>query len=250
MTKSNKKSSKDKSTEERLAQLEAALEKANLEIARAQAAVEIQSVMGRYIFYYTAQRYDLIKNLWSKKEDACRDVSTNPVLVNTPSGPRATGRQEQTAGLFHIHALSTPVVAVAADGQTARASWISPGITTEVIDGKASARWCWIKYGGDFIKEDGEWKFWHLTSYGLFHTDYYTSWADMEPKPLKRPAPTCGTAQQGQQTPPQSQIDSSKLIDRNDWTYAKDRLPELDPVPPVDYKTFQDVYPGYRTYRD
>jgi hypothetical protein len=249
MIKTSRKSSGAKSTEERLAQLEAALEKANLEIARAHAAVEIQSVMGRYAFYYSAQRYDLIKTLWSKREDASRDVAGGPVLVNKISGQGSSGGQEQVVGLFRIHALSTPVVAVAADGQTARAAWISQGITTEVVNSKGSARWCWIKYGCDFIKEDGEWKFWHVTSYGLFHTDYYTSWADAEPRPLKK-APACGTVQQGQQAPLQSTINSAKLIDRNDWTYAKDRLPELDPVPPVAYGTFHDVYPGYRTYRD
>ena len=43
-----KTTSGEKTIEERLAQLESALEKANHEIARAQDAVEIQSVMGRY----------------------------------------------------------------------------------------------------------------------------------------------------------------------------------------------------------
>jgi hypothetical protein len=54
----------NKSLEERVAQLETLLEKKtaeyDLEIARAQAAIEIQSVMGRYSFYYTAKRFDLI----------------------------------------------------------------------------------------------------------------------------------------------------------------------------------------------
>jgi hypothetical protein len=224
--------------EARVVQLETLLEQKtaeyDLEIARAQAAVEIQSVMGRYAFYYSAQRFDLIKSLWSKQEDATNDVGV-ALLINKGGAYFSP----QTVGLFRIHALTTPVVTVAADGLTARASWISPGISTEVDkEGKGIAKWCWIKYGVDFIKEDGQWKFWHLTAYGLFEADYYKSWADAEPMPLKRTRPVPRGIGEGGYVP----------TDREDWTYAKDRTPVLDCVPPLPYNTWDDVGPGYRTW--
>ena len=221
----------ERNLEQRIAQLEALLEKKTAEydreIARAQAAVEIQSVMGRYAFYYSAQRFELIKSLWSKKEDATFDRILGLEFVNKEG--HQFGRQQ--VGLFRIHALSTPVVEVAADGLTARATWISPGVDTNPREnGEVTANWCWIKYGGDFIKEDGEWKIWHLSAYGLFNTDYYTSWADKEVGPLRRTFPDGSTSA------------------RDDWNYAKDRLPVLEPVPPQPYNTWDEVDPGYRTW--
>lgn len=227
-----------KRLEERVAQLEALLEKkiaeydkeiakAKHETARVQAAIEIQSVMGRYAFYYSAQKFDMIKSLWSKKEDASFDRILGIELVNEEG--HKFGRQQ--VGMFRIHALSTPVVEVAADGLTARATWISPGVDTNpTLDGKVTANWCWIKYGADFIKEDGQWKIWHLSAYGLFNTDYYTSWADKKVGPLRRTFPDGTTSK------------------RDDWNYAKDRLPVLDAVPPLPYKTWEEVGNGYRTW--
>jgi hypothetical protein len=123
------------------------------------------------------------------------------------------------------------VIEVAADGQTARAVFFSPGVDTNPREGgTVTANWCWIKYGTDFIKEDGQWKIWHLSAYGLFNTDYYQSWADKEVGPLRRTFP-----------------DGSQSA-RDDWNYAKDRLPVLDPVPPEPYNTWDDVANGYRTW--
>jgi len=40
-------------------------------------------------------------------------------------------------------------------------------------------------------------------------------------------------------------------VERNDWTYAKDRLPELEPVPPLPYNTWDDLGTnGYRTWTE
>lgn len=226
--------------EARIAQLEKTLEAALLEAERAKAATQVQSVIGRYAFYYAAQRHDLIKELWSKREDASMDIMGGATLVNKEV-PDSDKAHAATPGLFRVHALSTPVVEIAQDCNTARGTWISPGLDTDVKDGKAASSWCWIKYGVDFIKEDGTWKLWHLSSYGLFHTDYYTSWGDSEPKPLIR---KLGFA------PGSIETRSNFIpVERNDWTYAADRIPELDPVPPLPYESWSDIEnDGYRTW--
>lgn len=231
--------------EERIAQLEERLAEVSLEAQRAKAAVEIQSVMGRYEFYYMAQRQDLMSDLWSKRPDASMDIMGGAKLVNQPLwpdeiDPEAPGETQPT-GTFRVHALSTPVVEVAADCMTARATWISPGFDTDVRDGKANCSWCWIKYGCDFVREDGAWKLWHLTSYGIIHTDYYQSWGDKEPTPLIR---KLGYA------PGSIETKSNFIpVERVDWTYAKDRVPELEPVPPLPYDTWDSLKSnGYRTW--
>jgi hypothetical protein len=245
--------------EQRVAALEAALEKANLEILRAQAAVEIQSVMGRYEFYYSAQRQDLIRGLWSKNApDAAMDIQGGANLVNCPRSPEDLERQqkmmaEQTVGLFRIHTLCTPVVEVAKDGQTARACWFSPGIDTDpTVDPETGARkgvskWCWIKYGVDFVREDGEWKLWHVSAYGSFHCDFYQSWADQPEKPISRSM----IPNDPSKPPPPSGGPGFVPAERHDWTYSINRLPELEPAPPEPYQTWSDLgYPGYRTFDD
>lgn len=228
--------------EARVQQLESSLEKALLEIDRAQAAVEIQSVMGRYAFYYTAQRQDLIKDLWSKRDDASIDIMGGAALINKDPGQTAHAPAAgPVVGLMRIHSLSTPVIAVADDCSTARATWISPGVDSEVRDGKAECSWCWIKYGVDFIKEDGQWKLWHLTSYGLFHTNYYKSWGDGEPRPLIRKLDYHPGG-------PESRANFIP-IERVDWTYAADRSPELEPIPPAPYGSWDEIpNEGYRTW--
>ena len=66
-------------------------------------------------------------------------------------------------GSMVIHALTAPYVEVAVDGQTAQGLWYSPGAVGGVHpDGTASGMLMYEKYGVDFIKEDGEWKIWHL----------------------------------------------------------------------------------------
>lgn len=247
---------------ERIAALEARLEQAELEIIRAQAAVEIQSVMGRYAFYYSAQRQDLIRSLWSKREDASMDIQGGANLINVQEDDPAEIERmqkmlhEQTVGLFRIHALSTPVVEVAKDGQTARACWFSPGIDTdptedrETGERKGVAKWCWIKYGVDFVREDGAWKLWHLTAYGCFHCDFYQSWADQPEKPLFRTFPKQEDMPEGEVAPPPPPRGKGfKDAPRHDWTYSINRVPELDPVPPLPYETWEAFEgEGYRTW--
>lgn len=67
---------------------------------------------------------------------------------------------------YTIHTQTTPIIEIADDGRTAKGIWYSPGIGTNIdmVDGKPmiSGSWFFEKYAVDFVKEDGEWKIWHL----------------------------------------------------------------------------------------
>ena len=73
--------------------------------------------------------------------------------------------------------LSTPLVQVAADGETARGMWTAAGIGVRVRDAVQQSYWNWYKYGVDFKKIDGEWKIWHLHVYQTFDAPYEAGWA-------------------------------------------------------------------------
>ena len=73
----------------------------------------------------------------------------------------------------------TPIIEVAKDLKTARALWLSPGLLNRRDDsGKLYARRGWAKYAADFIKEDGEWKFWHLHVDPTFRTPFDKGWVE------------------------------------------------------------------------
>jgi hypothetical protein len=83
------------------------------------------------------------------------------------------------AGTLKMHMLTTALIQVAGDGQTAKGIWYSPGFLTEIgADGKPKSAWDFQRYGVDFIKEDGKWKIWHMVAYTDFVTHPSVSWTD------------------------------------------------------------------------
>lgn len=84
-------------------------------------------------------------------------------------------------GVMWTHHVDSPIIEIAADGQTAKGLFFSPGAEAHrelSEDGKVHAYWCWGKYTADFIKENGVWKIWHLHWWRLFRNDFYKSWVD------------------------------------------------------------------------
>jgi len=82
-----------------------------------------------------------------------------------PGGASSSGKVAQ-----RIHPLGTPVVVVADDGQTAKATFTSMGFEGDC--------WCYGKYTNSYIKIDGKWYIWHMKWNRMFMTDYYKRWSD------------------------------------------------------------------------
>ena len=57
---------------------------------------------------------------------------------------------------------TTPLIEVAFDGKTAKGMWYVYGATTEVYSKGPKAAWNFGRCAVDFIKEDGQWKIWHM----------------------------------------------------------------------------------------
>ncbi len=147
---------------------------------------QIRNLMGKYEYYHTAHMHTKTAELFALK--------TNGVLVDNSSLGVFKGEEgirnffvrfHQTLdgdkkGVLCIHTLTTEVIEVARDGKTAKGLWFSPGLETRssMKTGKLEAYWVWGKYAVDFIKEDGEWKFWHFHITDNIHCDYDRSWVD------------------------------------------------------------------------
>jgi hypothetical protein len=126
--------------------------------------------------------------------------------------------------------LTTPVIEVSADGTTAKAAWVCPGLETMSFTpgGENAANWAWMKYGCDFVLEDGVWKIWHLHVYGIFLTPYDTDWVASSHSELPPPV-----------FPDEYRPDRAPT---SGWNYRPDAVyPEDEPTPPQPYDVFDDA---------
>jgi hypothetical protein len=198
-------------------------------VVRLDAESKIRNVMGRYSFLLTAARYKEIVPLFAKDPDVRAEMQWG-VYKGYKSIERLYAKYHNDKivgpGVMAVHALTTPVIEVAGDGKTAKAVWVSPGHITGgpfTADGSIKAHWAWMRYGNDFLLEDGEWKIWHLHIFGIFMCPYDKSWAEVgdvhkAPEMPAEYAPDC---------PPTTT-----------WHYSTTTETELNPAPPLPYQTF------------
>jgi hypothetical protein len=172
---------------------------------------EIQNVMSKHEYYHAVGKHkEEIDDLWAHKTPGASfeagDVGMTEGIEEVEriyvEGNKLRGKQqlEEIRKLFPqiedkeenefigntvMHTLTTPVIEVAGDGKTAKGVWVSPGHLTAMRGGKLQAFWFWERYGADFVKEDGQWKIWHLRVYTDFLTPYEKSWVEnsLEPAP-------------------------------------------------------------------
>ena len=77
--------------------------------------------------------------------------------------PEVGGKDPRPLLEASVHTLVTDIIEVAADGKTARGSFITPGVIHSRLT-EEHQKYCmilWERYGSDFICEDGEWKYLH-----------------------------------------------------------------------------------------
>lgn len=201
---------KNENLEEKIARMEQRLdllEKENKRLGQAKDVHEIQNVMSLHEYYHAACKHaEELDAIWAQK---AADVSFEEALFNARFVgleaikryyvefmvgilfksanaltrlffPQVKDDPEDTLafGLAYMHTLTTPVIEVAEDGQTAKGVWISPGFMTMPSREKLRAYWHWDRYGIDFIKENGRWKIWHFFVGREFSSPYEKSWVD------------------------------------------------------------------------
>jgi hypothetical protein len=151
-------------------------------------------------------------------------------LVQAHAAGMPTPAEDPTHGFMWEHCLTTPVIEVAGDGKTAKGMWTSPGAEALALGGELVAQWNWVRYGIDFIKEGGRWKFWHFHIYRTFATPFHKSWVEtaLEAAPKPEDAP-----------------DDFPRPDRPNTyhdPYSLTRDPRKAPMPPEPYSTFEGTF--------
>ena len=211
-------------------------------VAQLEAMHEIQNVLGYYEEYQWALEFDKVVPLFALEAADVR-WEVGPGAYVGPQAVKAVlmAQQKQPEnkawfaihrGEMHVHTLATPIIVVAGDGLTAKASFDSPGIETLSGAGhKPDARWGWCKYGVDFINTAQGWKIWHMHVYGILFSPFDKSWVDAPGFPPP-PAATDVGGEWPRPTSPQSEV----------WIYSGEDIPPLLPRPPVPYRTFSETF--------
>jgi len=232
----------------------AALEK---RIAKLEAVHQIQNLMGKMTYMYEGGEYEMMLDQFAKNTPGITaEVSefgqrqglegARAMVVDSwvgqykfheaemrklyPEDENETGRN----GIMDMQALSSPVIEVAEDLQTAKGMWYAPTVATECHPGDdmPTAHHVWLKFAVDFIVEDGQWKVWHYHILPSFNTAYNKSWVqsslEMEAMFAAMPA--------DQRPGPEGPVTAYHA-------YSVHKPPAYDPRPPEPYETFSETFP-------
>ncbi len=235
-------------------------------ISDAERAMDIQAVanvMGRHAFYHGAGKgCEELDAIWAKHPPT-EDTFTNPggawtgehirssyCVMNevneqrdldalrkqypeVPDGPASYG-----AGTFLFHFLTTPIIEIAGDGKTAKGMWYSPGIMIGAQNGtdhQAGGIFFFEKYGVDFIKEDGQWKIWHIQMFYDYTGPLEHGLAVI---PVKEKNPMKEAGEKASQDPRMKQ-DKANPNPYQEWSPT--RIPVMVPTP-APYYTFSETF--------
>ena len=159
-------------------------------IQRVSDVLEIRNVMGKHVYYHAKGMHQQeLKEIWVQKPENQKtasfgqnwgyNVGMERIDAYYGKGSVETFQKDLEAlaavdptvevkpenlgmACLAIHPLFAPYVEVAGDGQTAQGLWYTMGAVGGAHPEGSNGMLMYEKYGVDFVKEDGEWKIWHL----------------------------------------------------------------------------------------
>lgn len=140
---------------------------------------EINNLMSAHSWYHAYLRNDLeLENIWVSRDGEYAETAMwgqqsgywlGMDKIWDMYGDSSKGNMPGPQGGFVWHTITTSVVEIAEDRQTAKGIWYTPGIVAEYLeDGSNNSTWMWEKYGVEFVRENGEWKVWKMKVYTDF----------------------------------------------------------------------------------
>ncbi len=225
-------------------------------IQRARDILEIQNVASLHEYYHNAWRHrDEYLDIWAQKTPGVSWTNNTDKYIGAKSLWKfyvEGAEQMPTAGVMAYHMLTTPLIEVAGDGQTAKGIWMSFGDVGGPMggEGKAMAAWTQEKYAMDFVKEGGRWKIWHLRTYVDFYSPTDRSWMDSTAN-IAAPVPPPPSTTPGAKLEatikeePGASFEMAEPDEKGDYYqgYSIKRVPTLAPQLPQPYCTFSETTP-------
>lgn len=158
-----------------IADLEAAVAEARLEIQRLEDFDELENLASMYGYYVDKSMHDDVADLFT--EYGVAEILGRGVFVGhdrvreymhnlSPVGPRR--------GALFNHMHLQPVIDLAPDGRSAD---VRARLLVMFGIENVNAQWGAAIYENQFVKEDGVWKLEYLHGYQTFYTNYEDGWA-------------------------------------------------------------------------
>lgn len=154
-----------------------------LSLERLEAYQEIQNQMGRMIAAFNFREADKVKSYFALElEDVSLEVADEGVFEGAEAVSaiisETVGKAPKAGEMIDIQ-LTTPIIEVAGDGQSARAVWWCPGAASLVAENeKPRAIWLWGDIAADFVKLEGTWKIRHLHYFRVIKCAYEKGWVE------------------------------------------------------------------------
>ena len=232
-------------------------------ITRVEDRAEVENLFSRYMYLHSAFQDSHIPALWVSKGTAGihAQYSNNGVYTNWDSIMVYHHDRPHPEGKLVFHYSANPMIEVAQDGQTAKGLWVVAGVesglatpestahapsymyTDSIVDGKKVwAHTIQLKYGVDFLKQDGQWKIWHFHCFEVSRSPYGMDWITFASKSQNQ-SYSNDLMYFGNDGKPvfMPKPDAPVTILNN--PYRTDRSQTLDAVPPQPYKTFSETTP-------
>ena len=218
----------------------------------------IVNLAGKYVTSLLLKREgEIFDRFWSRAEDVCLSFNDGSYLgpealrayyareaENTAAQsrmlkelfPEKLGHlsDEELFGVGQMRGLpiTTPVIEIAADGQTAKGLWHVQGAENGLTAYGPLSRWILGFLAIDFRKEGDEWKLWHVLHAEDVVAPMGESW--LKPK-AREPRAEFAAAAQWQKLP-------YSVARENYRPYTPDRPFTAPPVLPEAYDTFSNTF--------
>lgn len=237
------------------------LQAVQLLLERQQSYIDLMNLMGRYQYLHTGGQMSVIgRELFAYDQPDSR-CEYGPLGVFGPEKSLAffdamselftAGQGQCHPGLLEIHQITTPVLEVAGDNQTAKGLWMSTGAILMLHDDGAeeghSFTWDTGKYAVDFLHTEQGWKIWHLHVCDMWRTSF-----DEDPVAhagtLDRGTTQAmidewnARAAAGEEVRPHGMPVIPDGPTTFHYSYAADSIAPQEPKAPVPYRTFSETF--------
>lgn len=224
---------------------------------------DVQNLFSRYMYLHNAFRDPEIIPLWAKKgtPGLRAQYSNNGVYTSWESITGYHAQRPNPKGKLIFHYLASPLIEVAADGQTAKGLFVMAGVESGLTDVEAAKKapdfmfvkdmmidgkrvWMheiMVKYGVDFIRQDGQWKILHLHCYEVARSPHGMGWIPFAAKSQDNPFAD-DLMYFGEDGNPVMMPKPDAPVTMRNNPYRTDTGQTLDAPPPVPYRTFSETF--------
>ncbi len=167
---------------------------------------DIKNLMGKYVVSFLIKKEpEIFASFWSARGDVCygvnegwysgrdairgyydsldaKTIAVRDKLIEL-FPEKAGGKTPEELygiGLFEPRSITNSVIEIAADGETAKGMWHCFGYVTDIDTHGPVSNWIFATLCADFIREDGEWRIWHLMYLEDINNPSGTDWSGGE----------------------------------------------------------------------